>query len=1603
MIFNGFNQKLNPQPMLAMKCTFLKKLLFGCLLLFISATSIKAQDARPDLSDATILCDKRPMSISAFNGPGTETNEADSGCLEDITETNTTWFTWEAATDGLLNFNIQPDQANDLFSFSLFQLPNGLSNGTGKVAFRCTLPCRTGSIGLRDGDNDFVIDDCADAPDGFMRSLSMETGLFYGLMIENTTSDGGFTITFSGDGEFVGPVGQIIPDNSAVCFGEEITFDNDVTFTNGTLTQYSWIFEDEDGSTTRETMPSVPQDFTFQSNGNRRVELTVTTDIGCTAVFDTLITINDCCESLNQITIDDNPVISEIACPDDTNGAIDITVNNASAFPPIFAWSNGATTQNLSMLPPDTYTVTVTNAAGCRDSLSHEFVIPNALEAVEIVSPPSCGGIADGIITINVSGGRTPYEYDFGNDGVFVSDSIFDNLVIGDYVVVVRDASGCTNTVDGIELDERQLNITQGAAINPTCNGDDNGSIDIMADNAVGLLTFDFNNGNGPLDATSITRLEAGVFSINVFDSEGCTANTVDFTLTEPDAILSSIEGRPGITCAGANDGVAIVTATGGDENFTYEWSTGETTRSIANLAPGVYTVTITDGNDCTDTNTITLNEPDVLTATVSNINNVTCSGRADGSIELAVNGGTMPYRYTLDGINFENGTTLSGLVTGDYNITVSDNNDCTAEVTETISSPASLSFTTSSDTDICYGEPVTFTNSSTFTQGIITDVSWNFGDADEIGPSVNTSFTTIGNPTVALTVTTDLGCTETLTRELDIAVVPCCEGDAREDNAIFSFIDQVDALCNGGSDGSANLNISSPAPVTAINWSNGLTEENVTDLPAGNYDITVTNDATCSTELFVVIGEPSLIVPTLTITEPTCDAASNGEITVSASGGTVASNSNYDFDFGDGIFVANPTFDDLGVDNYTISVRDDNDCIVSIDTFLAVPDGFNPIMASLEVTTPTCAVATNGSITVNVVGDGRPVFFDFGDGPSTENTLPNLGVGMQSVVIQDLDNCMLSLDTILLVAPDAMPIEAEVQINAPSCTEAANGSITILATGNGGPFLYDFGDGDGFLADNSAEDLIVGNYSIIIVDGDNCMLDIDTSLSVPADAMPVQATLQIVEPSCGGLTDGSVTVLPSGELGTDISNYTFDFGNGFIDSNIDDNLGNGNFFAVVRNANNCSILLDTFLNELVLMPNTPVVVRPTCFGLSDGIIMIDVPAPGEGPFTFNFLDDTNGFQDETALMNLPEGTYTIQVQDNNLCLSDTLNVVVNQPDELMLTLESMDISCFGENDGQIIATVTGGVGNNSFNWSDGQTTSTAVNLMEGDYTLDVTDGNDCPISSDNAVTIIEPAELSATIGQIDNVLCFGEMNGAVTISPMGGSAPYEYSLDGIIFQPDATLGNLVAGDYTVIVRDSRDCEISTESATVDEPGEFTVAALVDNPVTQLGFPIILSADPNTTAIGGINYTWTIPDSIICTNCQIFETIPPGSTTYTVNAVNADNCFATASVDVAVSTDRPIFFPNIFSPNGDGVNDEYFIPFSPAMTEVEELKIFSRNGSLVFEAFNIRRGEEIIKSWDGEFNGQELRQGVFVVVAQIKFVDDQSLPFQSDVTIITSE
>lgn len=1329
----------------------LYKLFFCCCVgLFFQITGLQAQMGA-DVNTATILCDKSTITIQEMNGCGNDCREAPNTCLDDGNggniETNTVWFTWIANNDDDLTFVITPLNNTDQIGFTLFELTT-LNDGTNKTNRRCMPACKTGSIGLNSTDFDFMEDAaCPNTNNGFLSALSMEEGFFYGLMIENPNSTGGFTIEFGGSGEFLGPQAIVTPDATETCFGQTITFSNNSIFSAGNITSYEWIFGED--ATPRQLSTNAPdaQTVSYSTPGAKTVELILTTDLGCSSstTFENIITINDCCDSDNQITIDTS--ITEIACPNDSNGVIDLTL--MSAFPTTVEWSTGEMTEDLENLFPGTYSVTVTNEASCRDSLSYTFVVPSTLEAVDEITNPSCGGVADGSITINATGGRTPYQYDFG-DG-FVSNNTLGNLAAGDYQVIVMDASGCTFLVDGIELAENELIITIENQGNPNCQNGFDGFVEISIMSGVGPYEYDLNDGNGRVEESVLRALSARNYVIDVYDANQCQG-TFEVSLDNPDELRIIVEsGR--VMCNGENNGNAIAIPSGGTPDYTYQWSNGATTRAITDLAPGDYTVIVTDANGCTIERTTSISEPDPLVAEIQSIQDVECPGQGGGAIELAVLGGTIPYEYSIDGINFQAGTSISGLESGEYVITIRDDNECVIFLDATISSPENLMINASVSSNICYGEAVSYTDISTFSRGDIIDWQWNFGDgaspatATGVGPH-EVTYTTVGQPIVELTLSTDLNCTVTFRDTLGFAIEPCCE--TLNGVALFGFGE--DPLCAGDANGSIDLDISSVPAVTSISWDNGETTEDIENLTPGEYTVTVLNDASCGASFTFPIEEPTAI---------------------------------------------------------------------------------------------------------------------------------------------------------------------------------------------------------------------------------NAMFD------------------NIVMPSCGGNADGSISV--SVGTGSGVG-YEYDFGDGFTDANFNNNLAVGDYTITVRDDNNCMTTLDTALSELILAEGLVVTKEPSCFGMNDGIIENNLLS-GQAPYQYDFQDGNN-FQDETALTDLPAGIYMIQVQDANQCLSPVQQVFVNEPMILAITTNPTNISCFGEGDGSIAVEVTGGVGNYSYTWSDGQTGSTATNLEAGDYTLNVLDGNDCPIEGN--VTITEPIELTAALGSVQNVLCFGETNGAINVDADGGSNPYSYSIDGVLFQPSPSLDGLTAGDYTVTVRDDRGCEVETPTATIGEPGEFTVTAMIDNEVSNLGFPINLNA---TTNVGdaGINFVWSTPDSVVCNNCPSFETIPPGSTTYTVVAVNSENCSATASVSVGVSLDRPVYIPNAFSPNGDGLNDEFFIPFTPAMTGIEELQVFDRWGSLVFENFNILEGEEISRGWDGEYNGTKLRYGVYIVVAKIRFVDNVLKIYQSDLTVFGEE
>ncbi|MCG8327064.1 MAG: gliding motility-associated C-terminal domain-containing protein, partial [Chitinophagales bacterium] len=455
---------------------------------------------------------------------------------------------------------------------------------------------------------------------------------------------------------------------------------------------------------------------------------------------------------------------------------------------------------------------------------------------------------------------------------------------------------------------------------------------------------------------------------------------------------------------------------------------------------------------------------------------------------------------------------------------------------------------------------------------------------------------------------------------------------------------------------------------------------------------------------------------------------------------------------------------------------------------------------------------------------------------------------------------------------------------------------------------------------------------------------------------------------------------------------YEYSFENGpFTNNNTFGNLAVGEYDITIRDANNCEVLLTIPVNELELTidPTAISIVHPSCTGFSDGSIVVDI-INGQAPYQYDF-NDGNGFVSTNTLTGLPAGTYTVDALDANLCMG-SFTFTLEDPPLLEVSFDLLNISCFGAMDGELTAVATGGVGNYSYQWQGGQTSATITGLDEGSYFVTVTDGNGCITSNDTTFT--QPPPLFIELDSVVDVICFGEETGIIDVVGIGGTPPFEYSIDGSSFQTSDIFDNLPAGDYTITVMDSRGCT-ETVDATVIEPPELIVDAGLDVEI-ELGYSTRLRAIANDFPV---TYSWSPPDFLSCIDCSNPEASPVNTTTYTVTVFDENGCPASDDVTVTVTKNRPLYVPNGFSPNDDGVNDGFTIFAGPGVREIQELLIFNRWGGLVFESNNFQPNEPAL-GWDGIFKDEPAQIGVYAYYAKVAFIDDVVILVEGDVQLV---
>lgn len=488
---------------------------------------------------------------------------------------------------------------------------------------------------------------------------------------------------------------------------------------------------------------------------------------------------------------------------------------------------------------------------------------------------------------------------------------------------------------------------------------------------------------------------------------------------------------------------------------------------------------------------------------------------------------------------------------------------------------------------------------------------------------------------------------------------------------------------------------------------------------------------------------------------------------------------------------------------------------------------------------------------------------------------------------------------------------------------------------------------------------------------------------------IPLLITPDIVMPTCNGGQDGAISLTVTGGENP----YLYNWGSGFQANGTLSNLSVGTYNVSVQDANGCygGASIDVNELEILLDPGTEAITPPSCFGDSDGSITV-VVANGLPPYTYNW---GNGPGPGNTLNNIGSGTYTVTVQDANLCDGFFTFEVVDPP-PLELSIDTINISCYGANDGQAIAQPSGGVGGYTYVWSDGQVTSIAQGLVEGNYSVTVTDANGCVITG--GVFILEPPQVFVDVVNIENILCFGDSTGTISVSGSGGTPGYEYSIDGFIFQSDTVFANLLAGTYIITVQDARGC-VAFDTATIVQPEQLIVQAGADVTI-NLGFDTQLEAiiinPPNRPA----DFLWS-PDASLSPSADIYNptAMPLATTTYTVTATDETGCTATDALTVTVIKYRPIYIPNVFSPNADGINDFFTAYGNVAASEIALFRVFDRWGSLIFETQNIALGIEQL-GWDGRYRGKELLPDVFAFYMEIIFIDGEKILYKGDIQIV---
>lgn len=677
--------------------------------------------------------------------------------------------------------------------------------------------------------------------------------------------------------------------------------------------------------------------------------------------------------------------VTDVNCAGGASGTIDVTIYGG-VFPYTFAWTNGATTEDVSSLSGGPYSVTVTDANGCALSQSFNVNEPLAITSTVVVTNVLCNGDASGAADLTVSGGIAPYTFLWSN---FQASEDVSGLNGGLYYVIITDANGCTHR-DSALIAEPAALVLSTVISNISCFNSNDGAIDLTVTGGTTPYSYAWSNGAITQD---LSLLQSGTYAVTVTDGNGCTATTT-VVIINPSVITANfIVNDP--SCFGSTDGAIDLIPSGGTPPFTYAWSNSATTEDITAIGGGTYMITITDTKGCSRVDSATAVEPLPL-VTSGFIKNVSCFGAADGFIDITAYGGTLPYAFNWS--SSQSTEDIGGLVGGNYFVTVTDANGCQASTLYPVLEPIQLSVNVVGANVSCFG--ANDAHVAAVPAGGTTPYNYLWTTFD-----IDSAVYGLGAGKYTVQVVDSNGCMTydslTVTEPSQIVIAGMV----------------TDAVCFGGSNGAVDITVTGGAPAYTFTWSNSASTEDISAVPAAVYTVVVTDASNCSNTASFTVGQGEEITLDVASLNPVCNGGNTGSATALVDGGDAP----YTYAWSTG--ATSVSIGLLVAGSYDVTVTDSKACTVAQNVQIAAPAD---LVVDATAQGSKCFNQASGEVTTVVTGGFPPYTYLLNGSGQNSGSFSGLLPGDYVLLVTDANGCQ-GTDTFRVTSPTEITVDLNV------------------------------------------------------------------------------------------------------------------------------------------------------------------------------------------------------------------------------------------------------------------------------------------------------------------------------------------------------------------------------------------------------------------------------------------------------------------------------------------------------------------------------------------------------------------------------------------------